>query len=62
MKFLLRVCKYLFANRQCRITEPDAMAAVRKFGFDYVNFVKECWIHVSVRPLTSLHISLCLSL
>lgn len=30
------------------------MAAMRKLAIDYVNFIKECWVHASVSLYSSL--------
>ncbi|TFK60439.1 hypothetical protein BDN72DRAFT_939980 [Pluteus cervinus] len=32
------------------IQSPENLQAIRKLGIDYVNFIKECWIHAS-QPL-----------
>jgi len=33
----------------CRLQAPEALKMLRKLGVDYVNFIRECWMHVSVR-------------
>ena len=36
-----------------RIQSEQSLSMIRKLAIDYVNFIKECWIHASVRPFVS---------
>lgn len=36
-------------NVEFRLQTPEALTMLRKLGIDYVNFIKECWVHASVR-------------
>lgn len=35
-----------------RIQSDQTITMIRKLAIDYVNFIKECWVHASVSPLT----------
>lgn len=36
-----------------RIQSDQSLTMIRKLAIDYVNFIKECWVHASVRPFHS---------
>jgi hypothetical protein len=42
-------------HRRRRIQSEQSLTVMRKLAIDYVNFIKECWIHASAstvsRPL-----------
>jgi hypothetical protein len=33
-----------------RTQSDEIIGMTRKLGIDYVNFIKECWVHASVCP------------
>jgi hypothetical protein len=36
-----------------RIQGDQCLMMIRKLSIDYVNFIKECWVHASVSIFTS---------